>query len=255
MTTTAAHKTSILTAALEQAWDDIRARHDEIPEVVIVVGPTSMGRGRSDRYGHFAQRRWAVGTERRHEVLISAEGLDRGARQVFRTLLHESVHASCCARGLQDTSRGGSYHNGTFRAEAEAFGCVCEKNSQIGTTTPDITDEAAAEYAESIARIDVALTLFRREDMADLEDLLQWGEVVARIMAAWFHDASYLAMLGRVATFIPPAAPRRRGHGSVSGRNPSKASCGCRSIRVQASVLAEGPITCGNCGERFVIPE
>ncbi len=36
-----------------------------------------------------------------------------------------------------------------------------------------------------------------------------------------------------------------------SGRNAAKATCGCRNIRVFPSVLEQGPIVCGVCGEDF----
>lgn len=251
MSDLATAKTSILTAALESAWADIQSRHPEIPDVVIVVGPVSLGGKRADRYGHFAQGRWNVNGQRRHEVLISAEGLNRSPRQVFRTLLHESVHASCCVRGLQDTSRGGSYHNGTFAAEAEAFGCQVCKDARIGHTTPDITDEAAEEYAETIAHIEGALLLFRSDDMEAFEEAVRVATMFALIIGHMV-DPRMLALVGTAHRLVP-AAPRRRTTVGVSGRNPSKASCGCRSIRVQESVLALGPITCGACGEEFTL--
>ena len=34
-----------------------------------------------------------------------------GPRQTLQTMLHEAVHALAHARGVNDTSRGGKYHN------------------------------------------------------------------------------------------------------------------------------------------------
>lgn len=234
---------SNLTEALEQGWKGIQKRHPEIPDVVVVVGPVSLSRGKADRYGHYAPGRWDVQGNRRHEVLISAEGLNRGARQIFRTLLHESVHASCAARGLKDTSRGGRYHNGTFKAEAESFGLETDQDSVIGCVTPNITDAAASEFSKEIARIESALTLFRREELDD--EILEFAYFLLALLRWLGHDVD-----GRLAVSMVPV--RKRQKSAAAGNNPVKASCGCgRSIRVFPSVLAEAPITCGNCGEEF----
>lgn len=46
--------------------------------------------------------------------------------------------------------------------------------------------------------------------------------------------------------------PRTGRGGRASGNNGLTARCDCgRRIRVAASVLAAGPITCGRCGSDF----
>jgi hypothetical protein len=48
---------------------------------------------------------------RRPELFIAGECLAEGPRQTLQTMLYEAVHALAHARGVNDTSRGGKYHN------------------------------------------------------------------------------------------------------------------------------------------------
>ena len=48
-----------MVAALEGAWAAIRARHPEVPAVVVVLGAGSIGTAGVLRLGHFAAMRWA----------------------------------------------------------------------------------------------------------------------------------------------------------------------------------------------------
>src|SRR5215218_3534902 len=100
---------SVLVAALEHAWQRIRSRHPEVPEAVLVVA--SGAEGKRLNLGHFAPHRWHVNGADRHEVLVGGEGLQRGPVDVLGTLLHEAAHGLAQARGIQDTSRQGRYHN------------------------------------------------------------------------------------------------------------------------------------------------
>jgi hypothetical protein len=47
-----------LVAALERAWDVIRAHHPEVPPVVLVFGTGSARRAATRKLGHFAPARW-----------------------------------------------------------------------------------------------------------------------------------------------------------------------------------------------------
>ncbi len=48
-----------LVAALAFAWDSIRARHHELPPVILAVGPGSRRSVRRVELGHFAAARWS----------------------------------------------------------------------------------------------------------------------------------------------------------------------------------------------------
>jgi hypothetical protein len=100
---------SLLVAALEHTWQRIRTRHPDISEAVLVVA--SGADGKRLNLGHFAPHRWQVNGADRHEVLVGGEGLHRGPVEVLGTLLHEAAHGLAQARGVQDTSRQGRYHN------------------------------------------------------------------------------------------------------------------------------------------------
>ena len=113
---------SALVAALERVWATIVGVHPEVPAAVIVVAAGSGRRAGELKLGHFAAGRWEVGGCARPEVLVGGEGLRRGAVDVLGTLLHEAAHGLAAARGVQDCSRGGRYHNGRYRALAEELG-------------------------------------------------------------------------------------------------------------------------------------
>lgn len=157
---------SVLVAALEHAWTAIRARHPEVPDAVMVV---ASGRGSSRqrlRLGHLAASRWEdTQGGRRHEVLVGAEGLQLGSREVLGTLLHEGTHALARARGVRDTSRGGRYHNRRFHALAGSLGlevaCPGWRGGWAATSLPAATAE---DYAGVLEELEASLTLWRRDD-------------------------------------------------------------------------------------------
>ncbi len=221
-----------MVAALESAWAAIRARHPEVPVVVLVLGAGSIGNAGGLRLGHFAAMRWAdpdqtsttdeetdddgdggpgtgqsSGPVRLPEVFIGGEGLVRGAADVLGTLLHEAAHALAHVRDIKDTSRQGRWHNAKFKALAEELGIEVAKDPRIGwspTTIPASTRERYAEVIEELGRV---LRLHRAVEVTGGKDK-------------------------------KPSPP------------PCVCECG-RKIRVAPTVLAAGPITCGVCGTDF----
>jgi hypothetical protein len=146
---------------MERAWTAIRARHREVPEVVVVLGAGSEARRGLFKLGHFAAARWQVADQRRPEVLISGEGLQRGARDVLGTLLHEAAHGLADARSVKDTSRQGRYHNRRYARLAGEVGLdvTCDKATGWSQTT--VPDQLAAVYAGVLADLAAALVLWR----------------------------------------------------------------------------------------------
>lgn len=220
---------SPMVAALESAWAAIRARHPEVPAVVLLLGAGSIGApAGSLRLGHFAAMRWHTTSDnddhatgvtgaggpgpdaaRLPEVFVGGEGLRRGPVDVLGTLLHEAAHALAHVRGIKDTSRQGRWHNARFKALAEELGIEVTKDPRIGwspTTIPAATRES---YASVIAELGAALRLHRTAEL---------------------------------------------GAGGGKTKKPSQPACVCdcgRRIRVAKSVLAAGPIVCGVCGSEF----
>lgn len=150
-----------LVTALDQAWRAIRARHPDVPEVVIALGSgTDHGR-RGLKLGHFADARWQRGDGRLPELFVGGEGLSRGSAAVLGTLLHEGAHGVAAMREIQDTSRQGRFHNTRFRALAEELGLVVAKTGSIGWSDTTVPDATAALYRAELGRLDAALVAWR----------------------------------------------------------------------------------------------
>jgi hypothetical protein len=155
---------SLLVAALEHAWSAIRTRHPQVPEAVLVVASGSSGRRL--KWGHFAAGRWQQAGNQHPEVLVGGEGLARGAREVLATLLHEAGHGLADARGIQDTSRGGRYHNRRFAALAGELGLEVARAEAIGWSATTLPEATAAAYAPVLAELEERLVLWRRQEVA-----------------------------------------------------------------------------------------
>lgn len=206
--------TAPMVATLESGWAAIRARHPEIPAVVVVLGAGSTGAPAGGvKLGHFAAMRWHHGPDtdsdrRLPEVFIGGEGLARGPVGVLGTLLHEAVHALADVRQIQDTSRQGRWHNARFKALAEELGIAVTKDPRLGWSPTDVPEATCTDYADILAELGAALRLFRA---------------------------------------IEPG-----GAGTGKTKTTPACVCGCgRRIRVSPSVLAAGPITCGICDTDF----
>jgi hypothetical protein len=161
-TTTADGTASLLLAALEHIWQTIRTRHPDVPEAVLVVASGSEGKRLN--LGHFAPHRWQVQGADRHEVLVGGEGLHRGALEVLGTLLHEAAHGFAQARSVQDTSRGGRYHNRRYAHLAGELGLEVATVKPIGWSATTVPDQTAAGYAGQLEELQAALVLWRRQD-------------------------------------------------------------------------------------------
>jgi ribosomal protein S27AE len=72
------------------------------------------------------------------EINLCAEHLNRPVELVITTLMHEMCHLLNIQRGVQDTSRSGTYHNQKFKEVAECRGLVVGKSDKYGfcITTP-----------------------------------------------------------------------------------------------------------------------
>jgi len=152
-----------LVAALERAWQAIRARHPEVPSAVIVVasGTTT----RQAKYGHFAAMRWQHGENRLPEVLVSGEGLKRPVTEVLTTLLHEAAHGLADVRGVKDTSRQGRWHNQKFKALAEELGLEATKDPRVGWSPCTLRSPTEDEYRDALDGLAAALSAYRHPEM------------------------------------------------------------------------------------------
>lgn len=94
-----------------------------------------------------------------YEINICAEYLSRPFEQTAETLLHEMVHLYNLQQGVQDTSRGGTYHNAKFKTAAEEHGLIVTKTPKYGWSSTELNDEALA-YVNSLQ--DKSFQLFRK---------------------------------------------------------------------------------------------
>jgi hypothetical protein len=164
MTTTATTPevaASAVVAAMEHAWTAIRTQHPEVPEVIVILGAGSEARRGLFKLGHFAAARWQVQGQRRAEVLVSGEGLQRGAIDVLGTLLHEAAHGLACAREIQDTSRQGRYHNRRYAHLASELGLDMTCDPATGWSQTTVPDALAEVYDDILGDLAAALRLWR----------------------------------------------------------------------------------------------
>jgi hypothetical protein len=154
--------TSQIVSALETAWTEIRKTYSDVPPAVIVLASGSKG-GKLVKWGHYAEGRWhkKSGVDGEisptSEVLISGEGLERGGKDVFGTLLHEAVHGVAHARKIKDTARGGRYHNKKFKTLAEELGLEVEKSKTYGMAHTSITTAAEQKWHKTISMLEKSI--------------------------------------------------------------------------------------------------
>jgi hypothetical protein len=191
---------------------------------VIVLG-TGVERGRLVKLGHWWGGRWIADGAVRGEVLLAGEALHLTTEAVFEVLLHEAAHGMNAARGVQDSSRGGRYHNARFKATAEDLGLVVKNGPPYGWARTSLGPVARGRYDSEIARLGEAMRIARR-----VTPDLRGGE-----------------------TTREQGADAER-NGSTRARHDQQpaATCGCgRRLRMAPSVLAKGPVVCGLCGQEF----
>ena len=102
-------------------------------------------------YGHFSLRAdtWISKIGATHEINIGAGTLARPIEEVAATLLHEMVHYYNYEQGIQDCSRGNTYHNRRFKEAAEAHCLTVQHSDKYGwshTAPSDALLDFVLEY-------------------------------------------------------------------------------------------------------------
>ena len=118
-------------------------------------------------YGHFSLREdtWVSKNGGTHEINIGAGTLSRPIEEVAATLLHEMVHYWNYIHGIQDCSRGNTYHNRKFKAAAEAHGLIVDHHEKYGWTITKPSDE----LLEVILKYDLTDILLNRNEFSGFQ--------------------------------------------------------------------------------------
>ena len=135
------------TAFLENAYVALNNKFfgGELPPVIITIQSSPRA------YGHYTtwENTWVGEGQGFHEINIGAETLDRDASEVLATLSHEMCHHYCAVNNIKDTSRGGTYHNKTFKEVAEGTGAILvDYDPRIGYSPTRPTDALIAFIEE-----------------------------------------------------------------------------------------------------------
>jgi len=163
-TPTKTENLSGIVSALEQAHAMIQEKTGAPRATILVTRKT----GRT--MGHFTHAKiWKAGDEQFHEIMVSANYFERGARAVLGTLLHETAHSLDLQNGIQGVT-GDGYHNKKFKETAEALGLTITQAKGIGWSVTEVSDECAERWADALALIENALAL-----MADAEQAKKTG--------------------------------------------------------------------------------
>lgn len=169
-------------------------------------------------YGHFSLRddTWVSKNGASHEINIGAGTLARPIEEVAATLLHEMVHYQNYLLGIQDCSRGGTYHNRRFKESAENHGLVVHHHEKYGWT---ITEPSEA-LLDTVIRHNLSDILLNRNE--------SYG--------------------------IRPTGTGNHSGGAISIGKPSstrKYQCPCCGNSVRATKLVN--IGCLDCGRQMVL--
>ena len=107
-------------------------------------------------YGHCSKFKvWQRKEDDAYELNIAAEVLNYPIEETLDTMIHEMVHLDCREHGIKEVSRGGAYHNGRFKEEAEKRGLECFKTDKYGWNTRP--GERVLEYALSNDWSDISI--------------------------------------------------------------------------------------------------
>jgi hypothetical protein len=108
-----------------------------------LIRPTITIQSTPRAYGHFTLNddTWVSTIGGSHEINIGAGTLARPIEEVCATLLHEMVHYYNYVNGIQDCSRGNTYHNKRFKQAAEQRGLTVEHSEKYGWSHTSPTEE------------------------------------------------------------------------------------------------------------------
>ena len=170
-------------------------------------------------YGHFSlsENTWISKLGGTHEINIGAGTLARPIEEVCATMLHEMIHFYNHVNGIQDCSRGNTYHNRKFKQAAESRGLIVEHSEKYGFAHTSPTEEL--------------LDFVIKNQLTDI--------LINRNEATGFYTGKTGTHSGGVDTGRPPRTSSTR-----------KYVCPCCGMSVRAT--KEVRIACIDCNEQMV---
>lgn len=128
--------------------------NSELSRPVITVSPDTSKHGAFGWCTEWKAWQNAENGEGYYEINVCSEYLSRPFVEVAGTMLHEMVHLHNVENGVKDTSRGGTYHNTSFRREAEVHGLDVEKDEKYGWSKTTLNADALKEVTNYMAIIE-----------------------------------------------------------------------------------------------------
>ena len=143
-------KMSRLTGELEKLFRLLNADFfdNQLPMPIITAIPTAKA------FAHYTPYdAWSLKNNGgKREINISTAFLDRPLENIVASMVHEMVHYyNDVVLNEQDCSRGGTYHNGIFKREAERHGLIVSRSEKYGWTITEPSEELffwTAEHSE-----------------------------------------------------------------------------------------------------------
>ena len=170
-------------------------------------------------YGHFTLSgdTWVSKLGGTHEINIGAGTLARPIEYICATLLHEMIHYKNHEDGIQDTSRGGTYHNKRFKESAEACGLIVEHSEKYGWSHTSPADS----LLDFVLKNGLTDILINRNELGGL-----------RITGTGTHSGTGIA-------------------GTAKPSSTRKYVCPCCGMSVRATRSVN--IACMDCGEQMLV--
>jgi hypothetical protein len=151
-----------LLLALDEIYALLRRDHPDLPPALVTVEephPAVRRRVACWRPGPFVtsagafEGRIAFGYPSAHRD-VPRTLFTASAGTVVEVIAHEAAHALATARGIKDTSRGGTWHNQRYKALAEELGLAVAKTDDCGWTSTSATPQLLARFRRHIAALD-----------------------------------------------------------------------------------------------------
>lgn len=139
-------KMSRAVGQIERMYNSINAdKFNNVLPVPIITIQSMKG-----TWGHCTRAKvWRKKDGEAYEMNIAAEVADACLEEIIDTLIHEMIHLYCRENNIQETSRGGTYHNHIFKELAEEKGLQTIKTEKSGWNTIGTGNDKLIEYALS----------------------------------------------------------------------------------------------------------